>query len=110
MRFYKGAKLVDKNGVEKWEKVEDEEWGWWVCLDSYFLVTKEVVRQEWKPAMSKYVDVVEKVDERHPESEKYLFKKDEKGNDIKNEFNRWSFRWTDEQVYNYYKELYNFVT
>jgi len=87
--YKRGTKMYWKStGVPAYEKVDDDEFGWWVSLTSTYVVTKMVNG--------------EKVDEVRPESEKPLYKADKS-------LNRFGFRWTDKQVEEYYKDMMNFV-
>lgn len=84
MKFRKGDKMFWKNSnTPAYEKVGDNDFDWWVSLDSKYLV--------------------ETVHELRPETEKPLYRKD-------GTLNRFGFKWTDDQVYEYYKSFMNFVT
>lgn len=87
----------NKSGTPAYEKLDDDEWGWWVSLDSTYVV--ETLEDVWDVHMCKMVK--EKVYTAHPESEKPLYS--EKGN-----LNRWSFRWTDDQVHEHYNDMMEF--
>lgn len=82
------VKLYDKGFTFSWaglcfEKLGDSEWDWWVCTNGTYLV--EVYNEQTKEM--KY--------HLHPESEKPLYDKNKK-------LNRFGFKWTDEQVKQYY--------
>ena len=67
MHFLKGTKLVKKDTGEEWyEKLGNNEWDWWVSLNSSYVVETVEVVKEWKPALSKYVDTEIKKYQRHP--------------------------------------------
>jgi len=86
--FKLGTKLYWKTSNQPaYEKLDDEDFGTWVSLDSKYLV-REMVDDEM-------VDVL------HSESEKPLYRD--------GRLNRFGFRWTDQQVYDYYKSFMNFV-
>ena len=81
MNFPKGTKLYwKKDNTPAYEKLSDDEWSWWVSLDSKYL--KEVTDN---------TDTKEKIYELRPESEKPLYKNN-------GDLNRFGFRWTDNQV------------
>ena len=101
MTFKRGDSMYwKKSGWSAWEKLDDNDFGWWVSLDSTFPVRKETVN----PATGQ----TEVDHEAHWETEKPLYKKNDKGEDT--ELNRFGFRWTDNQVYEYYKGIMKFVT
>lgn len=104
--FKAGTKLYWKaSNQPAYEKLDDEDFGTWVSLDSKYLVRKLVVDKSGK-ALDKsgklastgneqYVDVLK------PESEKPLYRN--------GQVNRFGFRWTDQQVYAYFNSFMNFV-
>jgi len=94
MKFKKGDKLVWKNsGVPAYEKLDNEDFGLWVSLDSKYLVPQPKF-EDGKPVLGKdgkqvFEDVL------RPETEKPVEK-------------RFGFKWTDAQVFEYYKGMMNF--
>lgn len=115
--YKKGTLLVDKHGVTQYEKMGDNEWDWWVSHTStYVVITKETV-EEFVPTQPVIVDeTLPLVDEAElpvttkgfkkkkttvnvytvrPESEKPLYNEEGK-------LNRSGFKWTDQQVFEYY--------
>jgi hypothetical protein len=79
--FNKGFKF--KAGELEYEKITDDEFGWWVATNSKYLVQIK----EDKKDINSY--------ELHPESNKLLY--DEHG-----KLQRFGFRWTDDQIRRYY--------
>jgi hypothetical protein len=63
------------------EKIDDEEVGWWVSLDSTYNV--EVYKDKEKSYVVR------------PESEKPLYNE-------KSALNRYAFKWSDKQVFDYW--------
>jgi hypothetical protein len=111
--FKKGTLIVDKNNIPQYEKLDDDDWGWWVSLTSNYLVEKKVQKEV---LISKTKDVDVEVDEElidlsnfkkvkkeeiehelRPESEKPLYRN--------GKLNRFGFRWTDKQVNEYYPSI-----
>lgn len=86
-------------GKPAYQKLGDAECDWWVSLDSTFVTESE----ELNPLNKK----METVYTLRPESDKALYKKDKKGN-VTTDLNRFGFRWTDQQVYEYYKDVMTF--
>jgi len=88
MKFRKGTKMLYKSdNTPAYEKLDDEDFGLWVTLNSKYLV--EVKK-------GKDVD-----NELRPESDKPLYDRNKR-------LNRFGWRWTDEQVLNYYKNIMYF--
>ncbi len=86
--FKTGTKMYWKSTNQPaYEKLDNEDFGTWVSLDSKYLV-REMIDGEM-------VDVV------YPESDKPLYRN--------GQLNRFGFKWTDQQVYDYYKGIMNFV-
>ena len=83
MKFGKGSKLFYRDGTPVWEKTNDNDWGYWVCLNSTYLVEKKV----YGPNESKY--------ESRPQSELPIEK-------------RYSFQWSDAQVAEHMGKYMNF--
>jgi hypothetical protein len=93
-RFLKGSKLVWKNtGQPAFEKLDDNEWGYWVSLDSRFTVTEKRLNSETNEMETVYVS--------YPESQKPL-------HNGEGRLNRYGFKWTDEQVFEHYNSFMNF--
>jgi len=86
MKYKKGTRMFwKKDCTPAYMKLDDEDFGWWVALDSNYLVEvkegNKVVGHDLKP-----------------ESDKPLY-------DRNGRLNRYGWRWTDEQVWDYYKDL-----
>ena len=93
MKFKAGDKMLWKStGLPAYEKLDNEDFGWWVSLDSNFLVEKQVWNK--KPVLS-FTDY-----EVLPESEKPLYKD--------GKLNRYGFKLDDQGVYEYYKDIMTF--
>lgn len=93
-RFFKGSKMLWKStGLPAFEKLDDNEWGNWVSLDSTYLVERKVVDPVTKKETSEY--------DLKPESEKPLYNKEGR-------LNRYGFKWPDKQVFEHYKGFMNF--
>lgn len=92
--FVKGTKMFWRNtGKPAFEKLDNEEWGWWVSLDSTYLVEREVTDPVTKKVYKEY-------DLKH-ESEKPLYNKEGR-------LNRYGFKWTDKQVLEHYRTFMTF--
>jgi hypothetical protein len=88
--FKKGTKMYWKNSnLPAFEKLGDNEFDWWVSLDSKYLVEKI------NPLTN------EKEYEQKLETEKPLYNKEGR-------LNRFGFKWTDQQVFDYYRNIMNF--
>ncbi len=91
MRFLKGDMMLWKHSNRlAFKKLDDNDFGWWVSLDSTYLVERKVVDPVTKKEETKY--------DLKPESEKLLHRND-------GTLNRFGFKWDDESVYNYYKGI-----
>jgi len=92
--FNSGTKMFWKNtGKPAYEKVGNDACDWWVSLDSFFVVKTQQLDEKTGEMLW--------VHETHPESEKPLYKAD-------GSLNRFGFKWPDEQVYDYYKDIMTF--
>ena len=126
MKFPKGTILHwKKDNTPAYEKLSDDDWSWWVSLDSNYLnevikettvyVSKDKIQPDIEDLtvdddqidLTKYTKkiVKEKTHELLPESEKPLYKKN-------GDLNRFGFRWTDNQVWEEYSNymLFEFKT
>ncbi len=89
--FSKGTKMyLRTTGEARYEKLGDKVWDEWVCLKSTY--------QVWSVN-----EKGESVVESRPESEKPLYNEHGK-------LNRFGFKWTDQQVWDYYKGIMTFGT
>lgn len=92
-KYKKGTLMLWKStGQPAYEKLDNDDWGTWVCLFSNYLVEgKEIVNSKEETTFT-----------LRPESEKPLY-------NSKGQFNRFGFTNTDEGTYQSYKGIFTFV-
>ncbi len=116
--FKTGTKMKWKhNGKDAFEKLNDDDFGLWVSLDSKFLVETKVTTEVFVPKDKNNVNVevddeqlnlkdfvtkkvVETTYELKPETDKPLYRN--------GSLNRYGFKWTDNQVFEHYNSFMEF--
>jgi hypothetical protein len=89
--FKKGTRMIFiHNNQPAYEKLNDEVDGLWVCLFGMYLVKEQ--HTDPKTGEMYWVDV------SYPESDLPLYRKD-------GSLNRTGFKWTDEMVLKYFKDI-----
>lgn len=77
--------IIHPDGYPWYTKMGNNEWDWWLCLTSTYVV--EIYKN------NKIIDYYSRT-----ESDKPIYNKEGK-------LNRFGFKWTDQQVINYYKHI-----
>jgi hypothetical protein len=99
--FAKGTKMFWPDGTPAYEKLNDEDFGLWVSLDSKYLVERLVdeLTNEDKNHLVDKVGKKFRVHELRNETDRPLYNEQGK-------LNRLGFKWTDKQV----KEYFTFMS
>lgn len=110
--FKKGTVIVDENGILEYIKIDNQDYGTWLCLNSNYLIEKKVKKEvliskedidieveDEELDLSKFKKVLkdEIEHELRPESEKPLFRN--------GKLNRNYFRWNDRLVKKEYENI-----
>ena len=120
--FPKNTILLDKKtGQPEYQKLGDNDWDWWVCLNSNYLVEKEITKTVFIPKDKNTVLVDDDTDENLIDLSKYnkkivkeishdLFPESNKSlYDRNGKLNRFGFRINDEQLVERDINIYRFL-